>query len=158
MTYSRFLMLPAVLAASLALGGCGLNSSPADKLTFKAPAGWQGSPGIMGFMQFWKPSGSKNEVLMLFKSPKALTTTEVFKNADLTDAKVKQQRSIAICGNQPAQYYRAVGTSKNGGDSNIEMVMSNENATTYMAMYVYPAGGAANGDAESALRELCTKS
>ena len=32
-------------------------SSPADNLTFKAPAGWQASPGIMGFMQFWKAPG-----------------------------------------------------------------------------------------------------
>lgn len=158
MTYARSSILTVLAAAAVALSGCGLTSSPADNLTFKAPGGWQGSPGIMGFMQFWKPPAGKSEVLMLFKSPKTLTTTEVFKNADLTDATVRAQKAITICGNQSAQYYKALGTSKNGNDSNIEMVMTNANGTTYMAMYVYPVAGTANGDAEAALRELCSKS
>ncbi len=157
MEFSRFSIIP-VLAAALAVGGFGLTNSPADNLTFKAPSGWQSSPGIMGFMQFWKSPNSKNEVLMLFKSPKPLATTEVFKSADFNDAKVEAQKPITICGNQPAQYYKALGRSKGGTDSSVEMVMTTAGGTTYFAMYVYPVGTATNGDAEAALRELCTKS
>ncbi|HEY1656653.1 MAG TPA: hypothetical protein VGF86_16230 [Candidatus Tumulicola sp.] len=155
MNYARFAAAPALLLA-LILAGCGLTSSPADNLTFKAPKGWSGSPGIMGFMQFWKAPGS-DEVLMVFRSPKPLKTTEVFNSADLRDAKVENQKAITICGSQPAEFFKAQGTSKGGHDSNIEMVMTNAGGATYMAMYVYPVGIAVNADAEAALRQLCTK-
>ncbi|MEO6835597.1 MAG: hypothetical protein ABI231_06790, partial [Candidatus Tumulicola sp.] len=132
MKYPRF-SVASLLLALLALSGCGLTNSPADKLTFKAPGGWQGSPGIMGFMQFWKAPGKNNEVLMLFKSPKPLATTEVFSSANLKDARVEAQKPITICGNQAAQFYKAQGTSTGGADSNVEMVMTNAGGTTYLA-------------------------
>lgn len=151
----RLSILGAVLAGAM-LSGCGLTSSPADTLSFKAPKGWQAFPGIMGFMQFWKQPDA-DAVLMLFKSPKPIKTTEIFSNADLSDARVEEQRSITICGNQPAQYFKAQGRSKSGHDANIEMVMSNAGGQTFMAMYAYPVGTQGNADAEAALRELCTK-
>jgi hypothetical protein len=143
--------------AILASSGCGFTSSPADNLTFKAPAGWQSSPGIMGFMQFWKAPNSNKEVLLLFKSPKPLQTKEVFNNANLRDAKVETQKPITICGSQAAQFFKAQGTSSRGDDSNVEMVMTDAAGTTYLAMYVYPAGAQPNGEAAAALRELCSK-
>lgn len=145
----------AVLAAAV-LSACGLTSSPADSLSFKAPKSWQAFPGIMGFMQFWKQPGA-DAVLLLFKSPKPIKITEVFNNADLSDAHVETQKPITICTNQPAEYFKAQGKSKTGHDSNIEMVMSNAGGQTYMAMYVYPIGTQGDADAEAALRELCTK-
>ncbi|MBV8655075.1 MAG: hypothetical protein JO160_03450, partial [Candidatus Eremiobacteraeota bacterium] len=62
------------LACAVILAGCGLTSSPAEGLTFSPPAGWQSSPGIMGFMQFWRSPTNSEEVLMLFRSPKALNS------------------------------------------------------------------------------------
>lgn len=151
----RLSIVSAVLTATV-LSGCGLTSSPADTLSFKAPKGWQAFPGIMGFMQFWKQPDA-DAVLMLFKSPKPITTSEIFSNADLRDARVEQRQTITICGNQAAEYFKAQGHSKTGRDSNIEMVMSNAGGQTYMAMYAYPVGTQSNADAEAALRELCTK-
>ena len=153
---SRLLIAAAVLAETVLLSGCGLTSSPADSLSFKAPKGWQAFPGIMGFMQFWKQPGA-DAVLMLFKSPKPIKTTDVFDNADLRDARIEEQKPVTICGNQPAQYFKAAGRSKTGHDSDIEMMMSNVSGQTYMAMYVYPVGTQADAGAEAALRELCTK-
>jgi hypothetical protein len=157
MTRSRFSTASVLLFSLLAAGGCGFTSSPADNLTFKAPAGWQGSPGIMGFMQFWKAPNGNKEVLMLFKSPKPLDTHEVFNNANMRDAKVETQKPITICGNQPAEFFKAQGTSSQGGNSNIEMVMTNAAGSTYLAMYIYPAAATPNGEAGAALRELCSK-
>jgi hypothetical protein len=157
MTRSRFSATSALLLAALASSGCGFTSSPADNLTFKAPAGWQSSPGIMGFMQFWKAPSGNQEVLMLFKSPKPLQVHDVFNSANMKDAKVETEKPISICGNQPAEFFKAQGMSSQGKDSNVEMVMTNAAGTTYLAMYIYPAGAAPNGDAAGALRELCSK-
>ncbi|MBV8373558.1 MAG: hypothetical protein JOY69_09875 [Candidatus Eremiobacteraeota bacterium] len=153
----RWRFQTAALLLVAALTGCGFTSSPADNLTFKAPAGWQGSPGIMGFMQFWRAPNSDDQVLMLFKSPKPLQTRDVFSSANLRDAKVEAQKPITICGNQTAEYFKARGTSRNGRDSNVEMVMTDVSGTTYFAMYLYPAGAAPNGEADAALHELCAK-
>jgi hypothetical protein len=148
-------VLPLVTVSMLT--ACGFTSSPADSLTFKAPAGWSGSPGIMGFMQFWRAPNRSDEVLMLFKSPKPLQTRDVFSSANLRDAKVQTEKPITICGNQPAEFFKAQGMSSRGSDSNVEMVMTNTAGTTYLAMYIYPLGGMPNGEADAALRELCAK-
>jgi len=152
----RLSIVAATLAGAVLVSGCGLTSSPADSLSFKAPKGWQAFPGIMGFMQFWKQPNA-DAVLMLFKSLKPIKTTEIFSNADLRDARIEEQKPVTICGNQPAQYFKAQGRSKAGHDSDVEMMMSDVGGQTYMAMYVYPVGTQADADAEAALRELCTK-
>lgn len=156
-------------ACAVALSGCGLTSSPADGLTFTAPSGWQSSPGIMGFMQFWTPGGSNSdEVLMLFRSPKQLDTTkqidskEIMENGKLKNTKIEEQRQITICGNQPATFMKGSAEESSTGNNsdkqhNLEMIMSNANGTTYFAMYVYPLDRHPNAQAEGALRELCVK-
>jgi hypothetical protein len=156
MIAKRLSTIAPLLACALAMAGCGLTSSPADGLTFKPPAGWQASPGIMGFMQFWKSPSDDNEILMLFKSPKKLDESQVFTTANLRDEKMKSRQDINICGRQHAVYLQGTATGK-GGNKDVRMVMSDANGTTYFSMYVYPAGAPANGEATSALRELCTK-
>ncbi|MGA8535124.1 MAG: hypothetical protein WB615_13530 [Candidatus Tumulicola sp.] len=158
MTRSRFSAAAVLLSVVLISGGCGFTNSPADGLTFKPPAGWQSSPGIMGFMQFWRGPNASDEVLVLIKSPKPLQTREVFNSANMRDAKIETEKPITICSNQPAEFFKAQGTSSRGGsDSNIEMVMTNAGGTTYMALYAYPVAAAPNAQASAALRELCTK-
>jgi hypothetical protein len=150
-------------AALLALGlcGCGFSASPADGLQFQAPPGWRASPGIMGFMQFWRPPAADNEVLMLIKSPKAISPSDVFSDARMNDslknATVEQRQTIQICGHQPAEYVVARGESARHGDERIDTVMTNAGGTTYFAMYVRPVSVTPNPLAEAALRELCVK-
>jgi hypothetical protein len=149
-----------VLCVAL-LCGCGLTSSPADGLAFRPPAGWQGSPGIMGFMQFWKPPASSDEVLMLFRSPKQIDPNEVLASAKLRDTRIERKQVIKICGNQPASYFVGAGTSSSNNNATtqaeMQMVMTNANGASYFAMYVYPVGTRPNGEALAALRELCPK-
>jgi hypothetical protein len=149
-----------VLCAML-LSGCGLTSSPADGLTFTAPYGWQASPGIMGFMQFWKPPARSDEVLMLFRSPKQINPDEVLTSAKLKDTRIESKQDIKICGNKPAVYFTGAGTSSSANNASTEaqmrMVMTNANGASYFAMYVYPIGTQPNGEALAALRELCPK-
>lgn len=157
----RSFSVTVAFATMLAAAGCGFTSSPADNITFKAPAGWQASPGIMGFMQLWKAPGNGDEVLMLFRSPKQISTSDVMSSANLKDARVETTQRVTICGNQPAQFLKAQGTAQGlgtkGQNSNVEMMMSNTGGATYMAMYVYPNGGVPNAEATAALRELCAK-
>ena len=146
---------------ALAFAGCALNASPADGLQFQAPPGWRPSPGIMGFMQFWRPPASDDQVLMLFKSPKPLQARDVFSDARLNDtlknASIERQQSIEICGHQPATYLEARGSSAKGGDDRIELVMTNVAGATYFAMYARPLEAPPNPMAVAALRELCAK-
>jgi hypothetical protein len=147
---------------ALAPMGCSFTASPAEGLQFQAPPGWQSSPGIMGFMQFWRSPSSDREILMLFKSPKPLATNEVFSNAQMQDSlknvQIQSRRTIQICGNQPAAYVQARGSSAKGGDESVDMVMTTTHGTSYFAMYVRPIGAQPNPAAELALRELCPKS
>jgi hypothetical protein len=157
---STFKRAIATLAAVI-VSGCGVVSSPADGLQFSAPAGWQASPGIMGFMQFWKPPGRQDEVLMLFKSPKPLKPSDVFSGNDLQgtvkNVSVKHSSSIRICVDQPAVLMQAEGTSSRGEDDLVDMVMTDAAATTYFALYVRPAASQSDPAALAALRELCAK-
>lgn len=148
-------------ALLIATAGCGLTSSPAEHLTFKAPAGWQGTPGVMGFMQLWRAPGSSDQVLMLFKSPKPLKTGDVLNSADLKDTRVVTTQHANICGNQPAEMVTAQGTSQRltqkSRNVTMDMVMSDANGTTYIAAYVYPTGTAPDPAAAAAIKELCAK-
>ncbi|MGB8519853.1 MAG: hypothetical protein WCD38_06770 [Candidatus Tumulicola sp.] len=158
---SRSFSVTVAFAALLAVSGCGFNSSPADNITFKAPAGWQASPGIMGFMQLWKAPGGRDEVLMLFRSPKQIATSDVMSSANVKDARIESEQRVTICGNQSAEFLKAQGSAHGVGSkadsSNVETMVSNTGGATYMAMYVYPIGGVPNAEATAALRELCAK-
>lgn len=147
---------------AFALADCGFRSSPADALTFAAPNGWQSSPGILGFMQFWRPPTDDQQILMLFKSPKPLQPNDVFSKARLGDtmlkgATVEQRQDITICGRQPATYYVARGTSSRGAEDRVEMVLTSVAGASYFAMYVRPVTSPPNQMAQAALRELCAK-
>lgn len=148
------------IALLLTASGCGLTSSPADNITFQPPQGWSASPGIMGFMQFWKSPGSDKDVLMLFKSPKPLDKNDVFSSAKLNESDEKRE-TIKICGSQPAEYVQARATSsdaaKDKTEDNLQMVMTNTNGATYFALYVYPVGTQPDPEAVAAIRELCPK-
>lgn len=155
------LALVTTLAAVLA--GCGLQSSPADALRFQAPPGWKPSPGILGFMQFWRSPDNDHEILMLFRSPTPLQPNEFLNrqdlHGDLKNASITAQRSVRICnGSQSALYIEAVGTSSaNGREVEMDSMMSNVGGSTYFAMYARPRDSAPNPMAVAALQELCAK-
>jgi len=158
----RILTRAVAALAVLAATACALSASPADSLQhFQAPPGWRSSPGILGFMQFWRPPSNDREVLMLFKSPKPLKAADVFSNAQFDDnwkdVVFEKHAVIQICGGAPATYVEARGTSSKGGDERVEIVLATRNATSYLAMYARPLEGQANPTAQAALRELCPK-
>jgi hypothetical protein len=152
----------ALCVAGVLLSACGFTSSPAEGLQFQPPAGWKSSPGIMGFMQFWRPPVDDGEMLMLVKSPKPLQAKDVFSNnqmqGTLKDVTIQDVRTIQICGNQSATLLQAQGTSSSRqGKDQVEMIMSSTGGSTYLAMYVRPVETAANPQASAAVRQLCAK-
>jgi hypothetical protein len=146
----------AACALAFALTACGgLTKSPAEGLTFKAPAAWTSSPGIMGMMQFWT-TDDKKQMLMLFKVPADFKTDQAFSSADIKDAHIETQRPIKICGNVDAEYTKAIATSsRTGDDSNLEMVTSKADTGEYMALYIYPIGMKPDDTAGAAIYQLC---
>ncbi len=149
-----------VAMLAVAVGGCALQASPADGLRFEAPRGWQASPGIMGYMQFWRPPNNEREILMLFKSPRPMQTNEIFSKSNLQgtmkDVTVVTQQPIKICGTQPAKYVRARGSSSEG-PIDIETVATIIGGSSYFAVYVRPIVVQPNPIALAALREACPK-
>ena len=148
--------------AAFATAGCGLSASPADGLRFQAPPGWRPSPGVLGFMQFWRPPSGAREVLMIFKSPKKLSANDVYSSANMQGAfknvTVLRKQTLQICGNQRALFVQGRATSRNDTESNVDIVITDVLGTSYMAMYLRPIDAAANPQAEAALHELCPKS
>ena len=145
------------LLGALATTACGgLTKSPAEGLTFTAPADWKATPGIMGMMQFWM-SPDKKQALMLFRVPADFKTDQAFSSADVKDAHIESQRTIKLCGNMPAQYMKAIATSsRTGDDNNLEMTIAKgSDGNTLMAMYVYPIGTKPDATADAAIYQLC---
>ncbi|HEY3676027.1 MAG TPA: hypothetical protein VGK84_08565 [Candidatus Tumulicola sp.] len=147
-------------AAALATSGCGLTASPADNINFVAPKGWNSSPGIAGFMQFWR-SPREGEVLMLFRSPKPIKTEDVLQSANLRDAQIESRKVITLCdGQQQAQEFQSRGKIENGNESHdvgANIVMSTSNGATYFAVYVHRIEMPADAEAVAATHELCQK-
>jgi hypothetical protein len=147
-------------AAALTTSGCGLTASPADNINFVAPKGWNSSPGIAGFMQFWR-SPREGEVLMLFRSPKPVSTSDIFRSADVKDVQVESQKAIEICdGQQAAQQFNLRAKSESGGethDVNATTVMSTSGGATYFAVYVHRVETPVDAGAVAATHELCQK-
>jgi hypothetical protein len=146
------------------LAGCGLTSSPADELTFRAPYGWSATPGILGTAQVWDPASRDGEVLVIVRLPgKQLDLSRATDQINLgTNAReqVDSVDKITICGSQPAVYVIGESfqkTSSGDVESHSRVVMSNVNGGTYMAAYVYPMTTEPNGEALAALRQLCIK-
>jgi hypothetical protein len=147
-----------MLAAGVVLlAGCGgLTKSPAEGLTFTAPPGWTGTPGILGMAQVWTPPGDSKSVLMLIKAPAAAKLNESLESARVQDSSVKQQRTLTICTNQPARYLELTGKA-NGEDESIETVVTAVGDQHYVAMYMYPIASKPDPQAQAALRQICAK-
>jgi hypothetical protein len=152
----RFGIAALALFGAVATAACGgLTKSPAEGLTFKAPADWTSSPGIMGMMQFWT-SSDKKQVLMLFKVPADFKTDQAFNSAEVKDAHVESQKAIKVCGSQDADYTKAIATSsRTGDDNNLEMVTTKTADGVLMAMYIYPIGTQPDATADAAIYQLC---
>lgn len=150
-----------IAALVLAAAGCGFNSSPASGLQFRAPGGWRASPGILGFMQFWRAPNDDREILLLFKSPRPMQTSDFFSNSQVNQTvqhlTIQRRQDIVICGDQRATHVQGRGVSSRGEDVAVDMVATNAAGTTYFATYVRPIAAAPNAMAEAALRELCPK-
>jgi len=155
------LCLALVAMLAVTVGGCGLQASPADGLRFDAPSGWRASPGILGYMQFWRPPTDDREVLLLFKSPRPMQANDIFSNSNLQDTMkdvtIVTQQTIKICGTQPAKYVQARGSSSQGGPIDIETVATIIGGSTYFAVYIRPIAIRPNSLALAALREVCLK-
>ncbi|HTA38312.1 MAG TPA: hypothetical protein VK760_04510 [Candidatus Acidoferrales bacterium] len=148
-----------------------MTKSPADDITFTAPNGWQGTPGIMGRFQLWT-GGDTNakQVLMLMKLPQDAKIDKTFSPSDFKDAAgpatlkggtILEQRTMTICGGQPARFMKMSGVSSNSDgkktDEMIEAVVSKVSDGTFMAMHMYPVGAVPDPGAEAAIYELCPK-
>jgi hypothetical protein len=159
------LPVPAALAISAVLvaAGCAFHTSPADGLTFRAPNDWKPSPGILGYVQFWRSPTERREVLMLVKSPVRLKPDdELFSNDQfhdtVRDTKVLKRENVKICGNQPATLVEAEGSSASTGEHVlIDTLMTDVAGSSYFALYMRPFAAAPNPEALAALREVCAK-
>lgn len=164
----KIVHVTAALGAVALLTACGLTKSPAEDINFVAPAGWQSTPGIMGRFQLWTGGANAKQVLMLMKLPQDAKIDQSFDASDfkemtgptsVKDATMLEQRSMKICGNQPAMYMKMRGVS-NGGtktEEMIEAVLSKVSDGTFMAMHMYPVGSVPDPQAEAAIYELCPK-
>jgi hypothetical protein len=165
----KILHVAAALGAVALLTACGFMKSPAEDINFTAPTGWQSTPGIMGRFQLWTGGGAKAQVLMLMKLPQDAKIDRSFDSSDfkemtgptsVKDATMLEQRTMKICGSQPAMYMKMRGVSNSGSQKTeemIEAVVSRVSDGTFMAMHMYPIGSVPDPQAEAAIYELCPK-
>lgn len=133
----------------LALSACG---NPGDHLSFKAPGNYQAPKNVFGMAQIWSTPDDK-QALMLMKLPVKMDPKHAINSAGVKNATVKSQRTITICGNQPATYVVMEGTGKER--STMDMVMTSTAGASYMAMYSHPLGTPADRASQDAIRSLC---
>lgn len=146
-----------VAFASVLLASCG---SPADQTSFKAPANWNSTPGIMGRFQMWMNNG---QVVMLIRGDKNMTIEDAQKSSPSAGAmNFTKAHNIKLCGGtQPAQAYSGESTSDVNGKKQpkvIEATVTEIDKSKYMAIYIRPKS-MATGDAqaEDAIHSLCPK-
>lgn len=165
MNGTRVRIAAAMLATVLLVACGGLTQSPADGLNFRAPDGWQSTPGIMGRFQLWTTGESKDkQVLVLLKLPPQAKADKSFdvnmvngpNSGGVEGATIVSRRQVTLCGNQPSLYVLMRGESaREKVEENVAAVFSRTTDAMYMAVYVYPVGTAANAWAEAAIYELC---
>nr|MDQ2681382.1 hypothetical protein [Candidatus Eremiobacteraeota bacterium] len=157
--------IPAVIVLFCAAiaAGCG---SATDNLDFKAPAAWKATPSILGMMQGWTNPSDSNQIVMLMKLPIGKDINVADANTQLRNTKITANKSIKICGNQPAQFVTMTGTSgssktsgnpKSDRKSVAEMITTRYSNSSYMAIYDREMGTPADPQAETALKSLCLK-
>jgi hypothetical protein len=148
------------LVSLAALAGCG---SATDAVTFKAPAGFTSAFSVGPFMQLW--TGPQDSALMLMALPKKVDLNQAINSSSVRDAQIEKQAAVKICGNQPALYISMIGTSHTtigspapaAHKSQIDMIATEVNDKTYMAMYMRPVGAPADAAAETAIHDVCPK-
>jgi hypothetical protein len=153
----RLYLSIAVLCVCGVMTGC---ASVTQGTKFQPPTGWTGTPSIFGRAQMWMKTGkTKDEMqfLMLVKGdPNKMHTdfSSVPSNV-ATDMKDVSQSDVKFCGTQPGQEFRAIGTDKNGKRSQLDMTTAVIGNDRYMAMYIRPAAGPVDAQAETAIHSLC---
>jgi len=149
----RALLSLAVLCVAT---GCSFKS-PADDLDFKAPAGWNGTPGIMGFQMWMKPNKDGEMVMLINRKGKMKQDFDVRTIPGTTSAEVSENKEIRICGNQPAKLM-IMSVTTNGKTATTELILTTyADDNNYMAMYSRPKTAKPDPEAESAIRMLCLK-
>ncbi len=147
------------LGAVVLLGGCSnLTKSPAQGLTFTAPAGFRSKASMLGVMQVW--TAGNDQVLMLMRLPASVNFNDAFKSANMQDTKILAKRDITVCGNLPATYMELTGTRVQGNDRHddrADVVFLKGTADTMLSLYAYPPAQKPDAAAQSALRELCAR-
>ncbi len=134
-------------------------SSATQGVDFKAPSDWK-SFGI-GPMQMWFPpgqtgSGKSGTVLMLMRLPLGSHPSPISASS-FKDSKITENKTIEICGNHPAQYIAFTG--ERGNVSGLgQVVETNWDKNTYLALYVRDQNIPENADASAAIRNICPTS
>jgi hypothetical protein len=147
--------LAAVLLASSALAGCGSVTAGVD---FKAPAGWNSTPSILGRMQLWMKKARDNkqdEMVMLVRGSNADIDLRNIPQVGVGAVSMAKQSTITICGNRKAQFLSGSGSGHGGQKETMEMVSATVGQDGYVAMYIRPQSDPAAPEAEAAIRSLC---
>lgn len=147
--------LAASLLAFAALSGCGSVTAGVD---FKAPAGWNATPSILGRMQFWtkkSPDNKQDEMLLLIRGSNTNIDLKSIPQAGVGAITTEKQTTIAICGNRKAQFLSGTGSGHSGQKQTMEMVSATVGQEGYLAMYIRPQSAPADPAAETAIRSLC---
>jgi hypothetical protein len=147
----------AAAAAVLALAACG---NATDNTTFSPPANFHSAASIGPFMQIWE-SGPRS-VLMLMAMPFKTKIDEAMSQAQIKGSADMKTSKVAICdGKQQAIFASGEGqtstTSSDKTPSEIELIVTEINGKTYMAMYGRPLHAPADAAAEAAIRNVCPK-
>jgi hypothetical protein len=147
--------LAAVLLASLALAGCGSVTAGVD---FKAPAGWNSTPSILGRMQLWMKKARDNkqdEMVMLIRGSNADIDLRNIPQVGSAAMSMTKESAITICGNRKAQLVTGTGSGHSGEKQTMEMVSATVGKDGYVSMYIRPQSDPADPAAEAAIRSLC---
>ena len=142
---------PSVSILALILAALPACGSPADHLSFKAPAQYGQPHNVFGMAQIW--STPDRQALMLMKLPVKADPKQALSNAGFKDMEIRKRESIKICGSQAATHLELIGERKER--THMDMVMSTAGDTSYMAMYARPEGMRADAASENAIRSLC---
>jgi hypothetical protein len=151
-------LLAGALTLAALLAGC--FGGATDNLDFKVPPGFNSQFNMFGSQMWTKGEKDQGQVLMLMKLPVQMQTKDfqMPANSAAKNMKVESQQNIMICGNHPAVFIKATGTSTSSNkDVDLEMLMTGWGSNTYFAMYAYPTATQPDGVAEDSLKTVCQK-
>jgi hypothetical protein len=151
-------LLAGALTLAALLAGC--LGGATDNLDFKVPPGFNSQFSMFGSQMWTKGPKDQSQILMLMKLPVKMESKDfqMPPNSAARDMKIESQQNIMICGNHPAVFIKATGTSSSSNkDVDLEMLMTGWGSTTYFAMYAYPTTTSADPTAEDSLKTVCQK-